>query len=315
MRFLLYAAIGLAVTGLGARRAFRGLVAVFYVGTFVETLFAVYYVATGTSQTASASLSTGGSRALALSTAIYLAGALVLAILNVELNRGRGRVGLHAAVACLAVIDIGLSLGRTTFAAVGVILPVLVLGLRHARRTLLSYVPLLLPLLVLFVIALLLIDPSLGSTLGDRLTGHLSNDNAVVERTREVDATLAGLNHHLSLGFGFGRPVSWLNTDGVTIRHSSGGSENSYVWLLAGGGVFAFVSFLFVILAYFADGFRRLRSAVDEARALVIFSLSMAFILLVNAITGPVLSDPTMLMTVWVAFMLPAAVRPPDAAP
>src|SRR6185436_20201632 len=62
LRLLFYAGIAAAIADLEPRRAYRGIVAVFYVGTIWMMLNAAYYIATGTSQTDSVDLSTGGNR-------------------------------------------------------------------------------------------------------------------------------------------------------------------------------------------------------------------------------------------------------------
>ncbi|MEP6811359.1 MAG: hypothetical protein ABI990_00065 [Actinomycetota bacterium] len=314
-RFFLYAGVAGAIAGMTAKEAYRGLVVVFYAGTAVQTILGLYHLASGTSQTASAALSTGGPRALALSTAMYLAGALILALLNVELDRGGRRQALHLVVAGLAAFDVIISLGRTTFAALAVLIPVMILALRHTRRAVVGFVPLLLPVLVLLVLVVVQVRPSLPSTLSHRLTGHVSNDTAVITRQREYDAMIAGVGKELALGVGFGRTVRWISDDG-SVQQSSGDLENSYLWILAGGGLLALSSVILLILAFFGDAIRRLRGAEPEARALLIFSMSLVFIFAVNALTGPLFSDPTFALGVWVALLLPATVRrtpPPEA--
>ncbi len=174
--------------------------------------------------------------------------------------------------------------------------------------------PLLIPAVVLLSLVVLQLHPSLGTTLSNRLTGHLSSDPAVVERQREYDAMIHGLSRDPLLGFGFGRPVSWLSTDG-TVHTGNGDLENSYAWILAGGGACALGALVVLILAFFRDAFGRLRGISGEARALVIFSLSFVFVLLVNALAGPILSDSTFALSLWVALLLPATVRTSSGQP
>jgi hypothetical protein len=313
-RLVAYAAIAAAILGSTPHRLYRGIVAVFYTGAVVQTIVGIYHLATGTSATKSAVLSTGGTRALALSTAMYLSGALILALLNLELDRAGRRVALHLAIAGLATFGMAISLGRTTFAAGAVLVPLLILGLRHARRTLLSYLPLFVPVLAVLVLIIAQTHPSLGSTLGDRLTGRLGTDVAVIDRQRKTDAQLEGLGEEPVFGFGFGRPVHWIAADNVA-RSGSGDLENSYVWLLTGGGVAALATFIGLMLSFYADAIRRLRRATGEARALVIFAMSLAFVFFVNALTGPVLSTPGLLLTIWITLLLPALVEPPGGRP
>src|SRR5690242_7840265 len=73
MRLILYASIALTITQVDTRRLYRGVVAVFYVGTVWMLVSAAYYVATGQSQTDQIDVSTGGHRYVSLTVAMYLA--------------------------------------------------------------------------------------------------------------------------------------------------------------------------------------------------------------------------------------------------
>ena len=307
-RLLAYSMIGAALAGVAPKTAFRAFTAVFYTGAAYQAVLGVYYLGTGRSQTPlTAAVSTGGTRALSLGTAVYLTGSLVLALLHLELDREGRRPLLHLTIAGLALFGIVISLGRTTFAAVAVLVPLLLFGLRRMRRVLLSWLPLILPVAVFLATAMLLLHPSLASSLTGRLTGKLSNDAALVQRRHEVHATLHGIGSSPLLGFGFGRPVQWVGVDGSQ-HTSTGDPENSYAWILAGGGALAIAALAVLMLAFYGDAWRRLRDAEHEARALVVFSMSMVFVLLVNAFTGPIFSDPTFALSLWVALLLPATV-------
>ena len=152
-RMVIFAGIAFALVGLSAESAWRGITILFYAGAVVQTLWALYSIGTGTSQTASLALSTGGIRILALSTSIYLTGSLLCALLNLEVHRGRvlAQAG-DAVIGLLALFCILVAFGRTTYVAVAVIVPVLLDGPRassplgalvaptlragsHARRT------------------------------------------------------------------------------------------------------------------------------------------------------------------------------------
>ena len=79
-------------------------------------------------------------------------------------------------------------------------------------------------------------------------------------RRRGREAALAGLDQHLLTGFGFGRPVRFVFLG--RIQDVTGNPHNSYVYILAGGGVLALGALLAVMLAYVVDVLRRLRRAV-----------------------------------------------------
>jgi O-antigen ligase len=306
VRLIVYALIAGAVAGMSARSTYRGLVVVFYAGTILQTILAVYHVATGTSQ-AALDVSTGGTRVLALSTAMFMAGTLVLALLNLERQR-QGRVGaLHLGMAILATVDIVLSLGRTTFVAVAVLGPLLLIGLRHARRSLLALVPLALPVVTLLAVVVVQLEPSLPSSLAQRVTASPSTDPSVIERKREVHAVLQGIGKEPFFGLGFGRPVQWVSID-RSVHESRGNAEDDYATILAGGGALALGSFVVLMLGFFVDAFRRLRGTSDDERALLVFAMSMVFIILLNMLTGPILSTPRLLLPFWICLLLPTLV-------
>jgi O-Antigen ligase len=307
-RMVFYAGIAAAVAGMTAQTAYRGVVAVFYAGAVWQALLGVYYLATGTSQTPS-EVSTGGTRALALSTAMFLAGSLVLALLNLDRDGFTGRWPLHVAIAALATFGIVVSLGRTTFAAVGVLVPVFFIALRRMRRSLLSVLPLFIPAILLCVLILPQAAPSFGKAFEDRLTGAVRSDASLIGRERKFHAVLDGFGEEPIRGLGFGRTVRVENID-RSILFFSGDPENSYIYLLAGGGFLALGTFILLVLSFYLDAFRRLLRSHAESRALVAWGASMAFILLVNTLTGPVLTNPTLLLTLWIAFLLPALARP-----
>jgi O-antigen ligase len=306
-RMFIYAGIAVAISSMKMPNAYRQIVRIFYAVTVVQALIGAYHLASGTSQTASSTLSTGGTRALALTTAMFLAGALVLALLNLEID-SRDRRVVHFAVAGLAIFGVVISLGRTTFAAVAVVLPVLLIGLRRLRRTMLAYAPLLVALLAALIAIMLQLVPSLGSTLGSRLNAHVTNDTSLVQRQRKFDATLQGFGNEPILGLGFGRPVSFITVDGRT-ETFSGDPENSYIYVLAGGGILALGALITLLLAFLGDAIYRLRRAKGEDRALILFAMSLVFIFLVNALSYPLLSDPNLTLVLWIALLLPTIVR------
>lgn len=311
-RMIVYAAIIVAVSSMRMPKALGQIVRVMYGVTVAQALIGAYHLATGTSQTSagSASLSTGGSRALALTTAMFLAAALVLALLNLEIDV-RGRRWLHGTVAALALFGVVVALGRTTYAAVAVVVPVLLLGLRHLRRTLLAYAPLLAALLAAAIALILQLDPSLSSTLGQRLNHHVSNDPSLIQRQRKFDAVLQGFGNEPLLGLGYGRPVTFTAIDGTEITFS-GDPENSYIYVLAGGGILALAALIALIVSFFGDAAVRMLRADRESRALIAFSMSFVFILLVNALSFPVLSDANLMLIMWIAMLLPGLARSDD---
>jgi O-antigen ligase len=306
LRLLLYAGIALALTDLSAAAAWRAITVVFYAGAVVQALWAVYYLATGTSQTGADILSTGGVRVLALSVAIYLTGSLVCALLNLELDPRPGRQLLHLAVAGLALFGIVVSFGRTTYAAVILIVPLVLAARRYVRRTVFLIAPLFAPVVAVAALLVPTVAPSVLPTFQARLVGTSTRDSAVEWRTRALDAVLEGIDDEWWTGVGFGR-VSEFEFVGQIVR-LEGDPHNSYVWILAGGGVLALGSLLLLCAVYAVDAVRRLRRAGPVAQALVIWSLATWLAFMLNALTGPILTDPEMLMTIWILIALPGVV-------
>jgi len=136
----------------------------------------------------------------------------------------------------------------------------------------------------------------------------VSNDPSLIQRQRKFDATLQGFGNEPILGLGFGRPVSFTAIDGTEITFS-GDPEDSYIYVLAGGGILALGALITLILSFFADSFLRLRRAAGEDRALIMFAMSLVFIFLVNALSYPLLSDPNLMLVFWIAMLLPTIAR------
>ena len=314
LRLVLYAAIALSLTEETPASAWRAITRVFYAGAIVQAIYAAYYVATGTSQTQAEALSTGGLRILALSTAVYLTGSIICALLNLELERSPTRQLGHVAVAGLALFGVVVSFGRTTYVAVALVLPILLLTRRYMRRTVLFVLPLFAPVVVIGALLLPTLAPQLVPTLEKRVTGSPQRDVNVQWRERARDAALEGVDEEWLTGVGFGR-TNRFEVQGVVYTISDD-PHNSFVYLLAGGGVLALGSFLLLCALYVVDAVKRLRGALPREQALIIWALGTWFAFLVNAAAGPVLPNPTMMLTIWILFALPSLVprRGPHAA-
>jgi len=307
-RMILYAGIAFALVGLSAESAWRGITIIFYTGAVVQALWALYYIGTGTSQTHSLELSTGGIRILALSTSIYLTGSLLCALLNLELHRHQAtaQVG-DAMIGLLALFGILVSFGRTTYVAVAVIVPLLLILRRQLRRSILWLLPLFVPVLVLVALLVPAANPKLITTLDARLTGTTdTKDMNVVWRDRARQAVMQGVDKEIVTGVGFGRVTSFI-FDGERVD-VEGDPHESYVFLLAGGGALALGSFLLLSLVYMVDCWRRIRRSTGVPQALVIWSVGTWLAFMINALAGPIFTDPTMVLTIWILMLLPSLV-------
>ena len=306
LRMVLYAGIALALTDTTPTSAWKAITRVFYAGAVIQAFSALYYLATGSQQTESQSLSTGGVRVLALSTAVYLTGSLICALLNLELERQPGRQLGHAAIAGLALFGVVVSFGRTSYAAIVLIVPLLLITRRYLRRTVLIVLPLFAPLLVLLALFTPKLAPDLLPAVERRVTGTSSEDINVVFRDRAREAVLEDVHGEWLTGVGFGRIVRFEIEGRVYTIFDD--PHDSYVYLLAGGGIFALGSFLLICVLYVLDSLRRLRGADAVGQALIIWAVGTWLAFMVNAAAGPTFPNSMMMLTIWALFALPSVV-------
>ena len=308
LRFLLYAGIAAAVTDLKPRDAYKWLVVLFYAGTVWQALVAVYRFATGTSEALSGALSTGGERVLGGSIAMFMAGALLLALLNLDRDRGVGRTALHLLMAALATFALVSTFQRTTFALVSVVVPLSLLAFRRIGLRMAAFLPLFAPFLVLLLLVIPKANPSLFPTLADRITASPSTDATANWRLDAYAAVWSQVREAPVTGVGFGRPVRFVSK-GVQYDVEQN-PHNQFLYLWAGGGSLLVGSFILLLAVYLLEAWRRFRSAKKEERQLIFFAVSLWFVFVVNSLTGIVLTVPDLLLTFWILMVLPMVVRP-----
>jgi O-antigen ligase len=308
LRLVLYAGIAAAVTDLTPRDAYRWLVGLFYVGAVWQSLVAVYGYATGTSATDQVALSTGGERVLAGSTAMFMAGALLLALLNVERDRSAGRTAVHLAMAMLATFALVSTFQRTTFAAVGLLVPLFLLAFRRIGLRTAAYLPLLAPFLVLVALLVPKADPTLFPTLTDRITARPSTDATATWRLKAYSSVWAQVREDPLLGVGFGQPARFISK-GVRYNVQQD-PHNQFLYLWAGGGSLLFGSFILLLAVYLIESWRRFSAATGDERRLIFWAVSIWFVFVVNSLTGIVLTQSHLLLSFWVLMVLPMIVRP-----
>ncbi len=309
VRLFAYVLVVFALVDLNPRTTYRTIVAVFYTGTVWMFLNALYHYATGTSQTNQVDLSTGGTRILALTTAIYLAGGLFLALLNLEIDRTAKRRAVHLLIAALALAGIIVAYGRATYLAVAVAVPVLVVLLPRVRRALLAMLPICVPFILLLAIALPRVAPSLEPTFVNRVLKSNGSDVNVQWRQAAAGALWQQVHESPITGVGFGESATFRFNG--TLQTINQDPHDSFLYLLAGGGILTLCGFLLLLLTFAVDAVMRLRRATDPyQRLIILWSMAMLFAFLVNAATSPVLSDPRMLLTIWAVMLLPSSIGP-----
>jgi O-Antigen ligase len=308
LRMLVYSGIAFAMTDLEPRKAYRWLVILFYGGTVWQVLVALFGVATGTSATDQVLLSTGGERVLAGSTAMFMAGALLLALLNLELDQRAGRIGLHLLMAGLASFALVFTYQRTTFALVPLLVPLSLLAFRRIRSRAVAFLPLCAPFIVLGVLLVPRVDPYFFPTLADRITASPTTDATANWRREAYAAVWSQAREAPLVGIGFGRPASFVLND---VRYTVGQDpHNQFLYLWAGGGLLLLLSFALLLMVFLVDARRRFRSGTTEDRPLVFWAVSLWFVFVVNSLTGIVLTQPYLLLPFWILMLFPMTVRP-----
>ncbi|HEY7421584.1 MAG TPA: O-antigen ligase family protein [Gaiellaceae bacterium] len=305
-RLLLYAGAAVALADVPVRQLYRGLVIVFYAGTLWQTVFAVYGYASGTSVTNQVILSTGGERVLAGSTAIFMASALLLALLNLERTTSAGHSAFHLGIAVLAAFALVSTFQRTTFALVSVLIPLALLAFRHVTLRAASVIPLFAPFVALAVLLVPRGDPTVLQTLAHRVTASPNSDATAQWRLHAYEAVWNQVRESPLTGVGFGRPARFvLNGNDYAVGQDP---HNQFLYLWAGGGLLLLGSFALALVAYGIDAWRRFRTATAEERRLIFWAVSTCFVFLVNAATGIILTVPNLLLPFWILIALPGVV-------
>jgi O-antigen ligase len=307
LRFLLYAGIAAAVTDLRPRDAYRWLVGLFYAGTVWQALVALYGFATGTSVTSESALSTGGVRVLAGSTAMFMAGALLLALLNLAVDRRAGRTALHLVIVALSTFALVSTFQRTTFALVSLLVPLFVLAFRRIGLRAAVFLPMVAPFIVLLAVLVPKADPTFFPTFADRVTASPSTDTSVAWRDKALNAVWAQVREAPVAGVGFGRTTSFeVNGVRTTITQDP---HDQLIYLCAAGGLLLLGTFVLLLVVYLVESARRFaRGAMDERR-FIFWTVSLWFVFLMNSLTGIVLTSPPLLLVFWVLMVLPMTVR------
>jgi hypothetical protein len=308
LRLLVYAGIAAAMTDLKPRDAYRALVFLFYAATVWQALVAAYDIATGTTSTGSANLSTGGERILAGSTAMFMIGTLLLALLNLERDHRASRVALHLVIAALAAFVLANTFARANFALVLLLVPLFLVVFRRVRSRAASFVPLAVPFVVAAAMIVPRVDSSFFPTLVDRVAASPTTDTSVNYRRKAYGAIWQQIQEAPVTGSGFGRPASFtVNYERFTIVQDP---HNQFLYLWAGGGLLLLGTFVLLLLVYVLEAWRRLRTAAPDERRLVIWAVSLWFVFVVNSLSGAILTVSDLLLVFWVLMVLPMVVRP-----
>jgi len=230
VRLVLYAAIGLALLNLDGPRMYRILIWVFYLGAAWQLVLGLYSLAVGEHQTGSYVLSTGGTRFLSVSSAVYMGATVLLSLINIEIGVwGRYRFA-HLVVAAVAGLAVVLSFARTTFLALVIAVPLVLFFLPATRAWLIRAWKIWAPALALIVLVAGVALPSIRSTLIDRVTANPIQDHTVRWRVASFQAALTGLKS------GQWRPSSPLQETGNQLMNP-GFEQGTIGWFTQGGTI------------------------------------------------------------------------------
>ena len=309
VRFVLYALIAFAIVDLKPREAWQGIVTVFYLGAVWNTVAAAYYMATGTVQQDAAgwNLSSGGHRVLTLTTGMYLAGALLVVLLELEREHRTGRRMLHVLVGALAVFGLLVSYGRGVYLSTAAVIIVLVLTRSALRGGARAVAPLCIPFLVLASLIVVRTDPAFVPGIVHRAASiNSSSDGSIQWRRAAVAAIWAQVRENPIFGVGFGKGASFtVDFSRFTITQDP---HDSYLFLWAGGGILALGSFLFLFLVFLRDSWRRYQSQAELPQVLIVWCVSFWAIIALNTLVEPQLTQPTSLLVLWILMLLPTIV-------
>jgi hypothetical protein len=320
LRLIAYAGIAVALAGVTAEQMYRSLMAVFYAGAVAACLWAAYYTAVGGSQSLSVDLSTGGSRPLAISTSLFCAGALFMALLTIRKDPSKAHSILHLGMAGLGLAGVILGFGRGVFASVALVLLILFLVSKGVRRGVLVALPLALPFVALLALLVVRTAPDLVTSFQNRISASPSQDANVIWREKANKAVFEQVRENPVFGVGFGRSSSF----NIDVRSSSGflvpvrqdieqDPHNGYLYLLAGGGLLALGTWLVILAVFAVDAVRRYRAhaAGSTERLLVAWAGALLFCFLFEAASGTMFENTDDLLAMWALLVLPGVARLP----
>lgn len=311
LRFVLYAGIAAALVQADPGTLFRRITIILYAGVVWQLIAAAYHIATGTSQSNSANLSTGGFRVISILTSLFIASALFAAVVNLELDQPMRKKAVHLSIALLALVEIVLAFSRGTFIATALGLAALFAVLRGARSSFVTILPLALPLVLASAFFLPHLqtrtnEPSLIQTLIQRLDPRVNNDLSVRWRGQADNILWGQVRSNPLFGVGFGKGGQFTLA-GVRYNITQD-AHNDYLFMLAAGGIVMLAAFLALVAN---SSLKLLRIARDTAlvphRLFVSWALATLFMLLFNGLVEPLIVLPSILLTIWIIMLLPLA--------
>ena len=311
LRFFLYAGIAFALTDLDPRKAYRWLVIVFYAGTIWQLAVGVHDLLTGTAATSAVALSSGGERVLAGSTAMFMAGALLIALLESRAGStcGEERAPPHHGRPRRLHPDSHVPANHLCPRSPP--RPAAPARLQARPRNCVVVPP---PLRTVHRARCAADSTSRPAPLpdargaGDRQSYDRHRRKVARESDqRSLRSDQGGPDHRGGL-----RTTVTFEIAGERVT-TAADPHNQFLYLWAGGGLLLLGSFVLLLVVYLLDSRGRFKIATREDRRLIFWAVSFWFLFVVNSMTGIVLTTPPLLLVFWILMVLPMIVRPGES--
>lgn len=290
------------------RELLHGLRIVFYPYAGYQLVVTLYYLATGGSATAAEEVSTGGTRVVGNSSAMYLSiGFILLALHLAQENRVLQRIGLVLLMGA-SVFTIMLALARTTWAAAFAVIVVMTLLMPEMRRGLIRFAVTVAPIAILGALLVPVFASSQLETIRERVKppeGPAQRDYSAVFRQEVWGRMLDRWEASPLFGGGFGQTVRYQSNDGSIVLVTND-PHNGFIFLLVATGIVGLTVFLLVQLGFMVMAVRALRTG-PVGRGLGAWALGTWVIFATNVFTGVVLGSRPLLTFLWVLLSIPVA--------
>jgi O-antigen ligase len=297
------------------RELLNGLRLTFYAFITYSFFEALFNLATGRSATSAAAVSTGGTRTVANSTAMYLAIGLILVAFHLAReDRLLRRLGLSALMA-MSLFGIFLALARTTWLALAAVTLVLLVFTPEARRGAVRFLALAAPLIVLAALLAPIVAPTQVQDVEQRLSRPQGQgqDESAVFREQAWGLMLDRWELSPAFGRGFGQTVSFRSNDKSTVDVTND-PHNGFIYLLVAMGVVGLATFSLIQLGFLRACFRSVK--LPGGRDLALWALAAWVIYMVNVFTGVLLGTQALMMFLWYLLAVPIALLAlPERAP
>jgi O-antigen ligase len=307
LRLALAPLIGLGLAVFRDRRdLLRGLRIVFYAFVIEQFLYGLYNLATGHSATAASVVSTGGFRTVANSAAMFLGMAFVLLAFQLgREERALQRVAL-ALLMLMATFDILLSLARSTWIALAIVLPILAVAVPVARRGMVRFLITVAPLIVLGALLAPVLLPHQVSYVKDRLQrpSGVEQDQSAAFRQQAWSLMLDRWDSSKVFGRGFGQSVTFRTNARVDATVTND-PHNGFIYLLVAMGAVGLAAFLAIQIGFLRAAVRALR--MKGAFEVAVWCLAAWVLYVANAFTGVLLGQESLMLFLWFLLAIPVA--------